>query len=417
LPRHKLDEDFASRVLRIAEESKPRKEGERSRARDLTAAGEVSAAERASRRWRAIVYPLLALAAAVAVMLNSEKEKDKADKHPQIARAPVFQDSPAEMSAPSDELDERDDRSLSKAKATTPLSSASGDEEIDMDEAAAENEGLVEDNRAAPSGAAGPPTATGRMSGGMGGSGLSKSRGAEGRRRSELGLAPGTLVVTCRLAPGAVQDKAFESLLARNHLVPVSAPKLSAGKPLNPRLPAGDLDDSSRKADLADSAQRPNKKAEKAQDVAADADAKDSQSGPKEAWSKSVVVELDSRQLEAVMADLRNHPEQFLAVELPRRRAVDREEALPADALSPSALPAADEQRSSKQDKPMSSKQEQSFEFRLAPAAAGSSSAQGDGPNATDKTRADAFDAKGSADAGPPARLRVLFRLSTAPGN
>jgi anti-sigma factor RsiW len=424
LPRHKLDEDLGERVLRIAQESKLGKGKEAAAARkeedeaiepaagDSATAGGMSAAERNSRRWRTILYPVLAVAAAVAMMLNSEKQekqKDKRDRHEsQIAHAPMKQDAQASISAPPDELGDEEsaltiDESLDKAKAATPFFSARVNEDSMRDEAPGESAARSpEDAENAFSAGSGPASKRGAMGGGMPAA-EAKLNIAGGDRKAAMGSPPATLVITCKLAPTAIQNKAFESLLARNHLVPWSAPERLARKPKSRAAgpsPADSGDSVQRPDNQADSFKRLDKKVDSTEKLAENELKPDHE----HAWSKSVVVELDARQLVAVLADLQNHPEQFLSVELPGQQDNDRRQALSSEKV-PAAAPSVVGQQ-------VQSKAEPVFEAeQVAKDQAGKA-----GANAADAD-ADAADSTETAGGSRPQRLRVLFRLSAATGN
>jgi hypothetical protein len=115
-----------------------------------------------------------------------------------------------------------------------------------------------------------------------------------------------------------------------------------------------------------------------------------------------VVVELDERQLADVLADLQSHPEQFLLVALPGEQKDIPEPALPSSRAR--AL----------------SKHEPAFDAEAAAESQGDgddakSSAKSDA-GASDSTRA-AGNATRAAGGDGSRRVRVLFRLSEAPGN
>ena len=414
LPRHKLDEDLGPRVLRIAEQamlgkaSGPgaaarREEGTlvESAEGGVVRAGGMSAADRKSRAWRAIVYPVLAVAAAIAFMISSPK--DKRERH--IAQAPVKQAPQATLSAPADQSGTADEE----------LSDSSSDDNIRLS--------ASDTTTAAPPTGAAPPTAAARPAGGAS---AAKSRAAgdrparlasgdkfappadagylakskitlvppaasaapasvagPGQHKAEPGIPQATLVITCKLAPTAVSDKAFDTLLARNHLIPWSGPEALATK------------DSTRAgkppaAKLATASNGPQGK-ETQLDLEAKRLEAESLPGRDKAWSKSVVVELDARQLVAVLADLQNHPEQFLSVELPGQPAGDRKQAETSepdsDATTSGGDTASDEQAATVSD------------------TVGSDDARTSNP------------AERAAESRGPGRLLVLFRLSTAGGN
>jgi hypothetical protein len=104
------------------------------------------------------------------------------------------------------------------------------------------------------------------------------------------------------------------------------------------------------------------------------------------------------------LADLQNHPEQFLSVELPGQQDNDRRQALSSEKV-PAAAPSVVGQQ-------VQSKAEPVFEAeQVAKDQAGKA-----GANAADAD-ADAADSTETAGGSRPQRLRVLFRLSAATGN
>ncbi len=102
LPRHKVGDDLGARVLRLAEEARLAAPG-RGKA-DIVPAGPRSPTRRASPSWRAIIYPAVAVAAAIAMLVTQQaKDKRKSDK--EVAYTPMKPayrtkaDPPASMSA------------------------------------------------------------------------------------------------------------------------------------------------------------------------------------------------------------------------------------------------------------------------------------------------------------------------------
>ncbi|HEX4146039.1 MAG TPA: zf-HC2 domain-containing protein [Pirellulales bacterium] len=426
LPRHKLGEDLGERVLRLAQESKADKQIEAASARredgkPTAAADSVSAADRASRRWRAIIYPIAAVAAAVAMMLNAEKEKDKKDVHDrQIARAPVGQAPPAEMSAPSDDsVDEASPevdlhRSLGKFDAAAPHVSDHEDGGSMGGRGPAQKPApLAEDQKNSPSPALGRAPAVTGIQGGMSAPQAAESNAERGARKAGLAGRPATLVITCKLAPAAVQEKAFEALLVRNHLAarPAAAGVARKPGPAASGPPANAYDSLRQRSERADSSERENIKLDQA-DKQGEAESRlDKKARAKGPWSKNVVVELDARQLATVLAELRSRPDQFVLVESPGQERDRREPALPAATASP-AVP---QMRGSLSSKPgANSDTLQSTESRTDNFAA---DVAGEAEEAAAED-ADAFgDGPATAAGSGLARLRVLFRLSEAPAN
>ncbi len=223
LPRHKLDENLAPNVIRMAEQAMlgkartpaaaaaGRGQGEAIEAAtgEVASAGGVSAADRRSRVWRAIIYPVLAVAAAVAMILNSPEKTVQRER--QIAQAPLKQAPPATLSAPPGPRDAGGPSPLDLGRT---LSEAEDEERM----AGSVPAQLADDVRAAPSGgqvngyAAKPRSAT-----------IQSAPPAQiaGENDRKPGLeTPPTLVINCKLAPAAVRDQAFDTLLARNHLMP-----------------------------------------------------------------------------------------------------------------------------------------------------------------------------------------------------
>ena len=138
----------------------------------------------------------------------------------------------------------------------------------------------------------------------------------DGESGRKLGLESpeATLIITCKLSPTAVRDKAFDALLARNHLLLWSAPEAAA------RHTAKKADEPSAPASAISSVEQPKKNAGVA---GAPVDGALARKDNNSAWSENVVVELDAKQLVALLADLQNHPEQFFSIEFPGQSAGD----------------------------------------------------------------------------------------------
>ena len=384
LPRHRLDEDLGPRVIRLAEEALGEKQPAQG---ELTAS--LQAADRRARRWRTIVYPLAVAAAAVVMLIAAPRDK----REQQMARAPLKDAPPAAVSAapppgasaPAStrhfatvQLDEVPSPSKS-GKATGSLSS-SRPAGVEADSTS------VSDTMAAD----GPAQSDSRTPTGLD-SNLPAESESIGRqqefRRLDVNAysaahaagkpmaampagSKATLVLECTLAPAAIRDKAFDLLLARNHLAAVAAPA------------AGEAQSTDRK-DMTYTVVKPAYDAEKktaAQDKPLAKQKADlGIAGAEKHPPESVLVEMKAEQLVALLADLQNHPDQFLSVQLSGRPKAD------ADQAGAAMVPLF---------------------------AAGSAGKQAEGPAGASR---DDDSAGSSGDSGPQ-RLVVLFRLSEGLG-
>jgi negative regulator of sigma E activity len=414
LPKHKVGEDLAPRVLRLAEEARaPARDGA-----DIVPAGPRSPTRRASPSWRAIIYPAVAVAAAIA-MLVSQQAKDKRKSGKEIAynaAKPDFKrttpDPPASMSAAPETADARHEPVFAKDQL--------GSNTSDADVSATESENLDTDkyaDRKLQLGAANRPLAKTLPSLEAGSSGpqdletsnvlkstLSQKQRAGSKRLDRL-PAKATLVLDCKLAPLAARDKAFENLLARNQLTPVSGP------PDAEKL-AIELREDRQYSANGGSPGFPS--ATKDKKLAKQLDQINLYSLPvrDDRWSEMVLVEMDAAQFVAVLNDLQNHPEQFLAIELAAKPTDTAQKSESETGNVITEEPAADE---AAPDDGVSMADDTS------PAQAGGDSAAPapaapQPPPAYFGTVGGMADGKGSVAAMTgPGRLRVLFRLSALP--
>ncbi len=111
-------------------------------------------------------------------------------------------------------------------------------------------------------------------------------------------------MLDCTLAPAAVRDKAFDLLFARNHLAATAAPA------------AGEAQSSDRK-DLANPITKPDSESEgkiAAQNKPrAEATATMTLRRAEQRPPQTVLVEMKAEQLVTLLADLQNHPDQFVS--------------------------------------------------------------------------------------------------------
>ncbi|HTU25134.1 MAG TPA: hypothetical protein VMF30_07040 [Pirellulales bacterium] len=432
LPRHTLANDLPARVLHLAA------------ANHAQPATDDAAAERRGRRLRAIAYPVLAVAAAVAMMLTSPKEKEQPGR--QIAQAPPSPAGPVEMSAapessaaPAQVTDEM----LKLRSESGYLADKAGDIKAEDREAAPAE--AAEGNSAnfftlhnQQAGSAGP---TGSVAGGSGSAAGTSGPSAVAADSSDMEMealgratnrsagrgraaSPTVLVVSCKLTSRAIRLQAFDAVLARNHVAISNQKRLDQpdGMGDDGKAPAG-----GRSAKLSEpKAERGNEPAKGARSAAK----KD------KSWSKRVLVELDSQQLTAVLADLQNHPDQFVAVALPGPLAENEESSLPAVRQQMGAEPQMEAKAAPKdaldvsRPTPPEPALPKSAPSPAAPLAAGKprdAQAPAADENSEDETAGDEMaadedsagaprDAPAKAEASGRQRLRVLFLLSNADG-
>lgn len=394
----------------------------------------MSAADRKSRTWRAILYPVLVLAAAVAFIIYSPNEKAKLD---QIAQAPTKQAPRATMSAPADQLEKDthdgdsfsapsgssdeesnagfDDQGIDNKKlkvldslnrVSKPTNERGRGEDLGRSRAAGDSSAtrLEADHQFLPPARASSSLKVDGATGPMASPAPALVAG-EDRRKTEFGLPHATLVINCKMAPTAVSEKAFDTLLARNHLVawsgpePVADAKMDSARANRPSAAAprgAEIVDNHAEADQAGK----GFKVDESLPAKPSGPSATSQVRRNDGWSKSVVVELDARQLVAVLADLQKHPGEFLSVELPGQSADDQ--SLTTDTLVDSyeysaAMPS-DDAVVADEDTGIDAPESEAV------------------PAKAKEAETSKLAQKGARDEAPQ-RLLVLFRLTAAGGN